>query len=268
MQEYVKTDQQIHWLSQVIAKVNRSFSEEKTDDSHTNLFYDPLGDKLTGRWICVNDKIIMLSLNLETWRMEWLNENLEVLNFFDVLGLSIEEIEIKTGEYLEFLGADTSVLNKPLHFEISNYGLSILYEKDLNQTGLEQWKFYRNLANQACTYFLGYIQKESEIRIWPHHFDTGIFAPVNKKLEIGFGLAVKDNMAKSPYFYMAGYKENFPVSFSSKPALRYGKFIMEKHWKGAIITLDNLPSDSQKNAEEILRTFIIESSGFYLNSKS
>ncbi len=51
MQAYIKTDRQLHWLSQVIAKINRTYVPKKNDDSHTNLYFDNLGKRITGRWI-------------------------------------------------------------------------------------------------------------------------------------------------------------------------------------------------------------------------
>jgi len=46
MQEYIKVDQYLHQLVQVIAKANRTFVQEKEDDSHTNLYFDSLGEKI------------------------------------------------------------------------------------------------------------------------------------------------------------------------------------------------------------------------------
>lgn len=40
MENYIKTDQHLHCLCQVITKANRSFVPKKTHDSHTNLYFD------------------------------------------------------------------------------------------------------------------------------------------------------------------------------------------------------------------------------------
>ena len=48
----------------------------------------------------------------------------------------------------------------------------------------------------------------SEVRIWPHHFDTGIYLEVNSKLGIGFGWAMADKMIDQPYFYFTPYGLN------------------------------------------------------------
>lgn len=38
LSSYNAADRQLHWLSQVIARINRMFVSPKEDDSHTNLF--------------------------------------------------------------------------------------------------------------------------------------------------------------------------------------------------------------------------------------
>ena len=48
MQEYINTDRQLHWLSQVITKVNRSFVPAEKDDSHTNLYFDVIQKGIYG----------------------------------------------------------------------------------------------------------------------------------------------------------------------------------------------------------------------------
>ncbi|MGC9345075.1 MAG: hypothetical protein ACP5E3_20390, partial [Bacteroidales bacterium] len=223
-----------------------------------------LNHKLTGRWILVNKHRIMLSLNLKNWRMEWLNDRLEVVNYFDATGLSHENHLYMAGEYLKFLGMDIDGLKKPLHFQIPDYGINIIDDQDISSIGVEQWKFFRDLANRNCFDLLGLLQKESEIRIWPHHFDTGIYVQLDNNLGIGFGLAIKDSLAGLPYFYLTAYNGDAQVSFSSVPELTHGKFIMEGSWKGAILTLDQIPIESTQKTDEILRSFLIEGMGYYL----
>ncbi|MFT5886141.1 MAG: hypothetical protein ACI9IP_002605 [Arcticibacterium sp.] len=42
MTGYTQTDQQLHWLSQIIAKANRTYVPAEEDDSHTNLYFNAL----------------------------------------------------------------------------------------------------------------------------------------------------------------------------------------------------------------------------------
>jgi hypothetical protein len=74
-----------------------------------------------------------------------------------------------------------------------------------NELELENWIRIRAQANQACFQFLGHVQKQAEVRIWPHHFDTGVYLEFNAQVGIGFGLAIADSMIDKPYYYLVGY---------------------------------------------------------------
>ena len=50
MEGYTYADQKLHFLTQVIAKANRSYVPTKPDDSHTNLYFDTLDNRIVGRW--------------------------------------------------------------------------------------------------------------------------------------------------------------------------------------------------------------------------
>ncbi|MCF7902103.1 MAG: hypothetical protein K9M19_01625, partial [Candidatus Marinimicrobia bacterium] len=68
MQDYTRTDEQIHYISQLIAKVNRSFLEPQDDDSHTNLFFDPLSRRVYGRWVTTPAGPLIFALELDNFQ--------------------------------------------------------------------------------------------------------------------------------------------------------------------------------------------------------
>jgi len=96
-------------------------------------------------------------------------------------------LELETGEYPKSLGLNTDKIASPLHFKIPDYKISAIRQGDLTQKGIKEWSKIRQLANNACLAITGYLQAEGEIRIWPHHFDTAIYAQVMPDLGIGFG---------------------------------------------------------------------------------
>lgn len=264
MQEYKIIDKQIHWLSQVIAKVNKAFVPEKADDSHTNLYYDSVGDKLAGRWIKSPVGEILLSLNLKTMQFEWIDKNLNTLHAVTIFNKSLLELEWDMAGYLANLGMDTEAIIKPLHFKIPDYGIKNISEKDISGKGLADWKFYRQLANDACFAILGYLQSQSEVRIWPHHFDTGIYAQVTDDLGIGFGLAMKDEMAGNAYFYLTGYRNSGSINYVDLPELSQGNWETGV-WKGAILRLDVIAETSTEQDTKIVKNFIKGAVNWFLN---
>ena len=264
MQAYIKTDRQLHWLSQVIAKTNRTYVPEKSDDSHTNLYFDHLGKRITGRWMDGPDGKIMLNLDLKSMGIKWINRSLTTLHEVAVFNSDMGELEQKAGTYLQSLGMNTEGLSKPLHFEIPDYQIEKIDEGDISSDGLKSWIWYRELANRACPHMLGYLQMESEIRIWPHHFDTGIYLQVSENLGLGFGLAMEDSVVGSPYFYIAGYGGEPSISYKNVAPLRYGRWETGAQWNGAVLPLDELPDGSADEAGKTIGTFIKETAGWFL----
>lgn len=264
MQEYNNTDRQLHWLSQIITKVNKAFVPEKADDSHTNLYYDSIGDKLSGRWIESPQGEILLSLNLESMQSEWIDKALKPQDVFTIFDKSIQQLEEDAASYLAKLGMETAAIFKSLHFEIPDYGINSISEKHISKEGLTAWKLHRQMANDTCFAILGYLQSQSEIRIWPHHFDTGIYAQLTNDLGIGFGLAMKDDMAGNAYFYLSAYKSSGSITYVDLPKLSRGRWETGE-WKGAILDLQEIPIGSTKQAVRIVTEFAKETTNWFLN---
>ena len=259
MKEYSKTDRQLHWLSQVIAKVNRAFVPEKKDDSHTNLYFDPLSGRLMGRWIESEKGKFIHTLNLDSLHFEWLDHQFRVHNSRPIWDKTLEQLEDDTADFVAGIGLDRTAISRELHFQIPDYHISLLNASAISEVGLANWKHLRDLANMACQYMLGFLQAKAEIRIWPHHFDTGFYAPLAKNVGIGFGLAMEDAVAGEPYFYMAGYSNGEPIEYGHLPELKQGRWEVSEKWKGALLPVTEIDisiPDVQKNtlSEFILRT--------------
>lgn len=265
MQEYSNTDKQIHWLSQVIAKVNKALVTEKEDDSHTNLYFDAVGKRLIGRWIDTPKEKILLTLDIVHHRFEWLDSRLQNQSVVGIENKELKVLEQEVREYPKSLGLNTDKIAAPLHFEIPDYKIRTIQEGELTEKSLNSWCKIRELANFACLAVTGYLQAESEIRIWPHHFDTGIYCQVTKSLGLGFGLAIEDTLVGEPYFYLAGYSSGNSIQYKDLPDLIAGKWLIGEHWNGAVLTLSeiyDLPSDI---ALEKINKYIKKSADWFLN---
>ncbi len=267
MQEYNKTDQQLHWLSQVLAKTGRAFVPEKEDDSHTNLYFDPVAGRLCGRWIVQEKQKSMLTLNLASMQFEWLDRYFEVKHSTSVVDKSLEEIEKEVAIFPSSLGMPSEKMFEALHFEIPRYGFNSIAQKDLSDEGLRQWKFFRYLANLASLDFMGFVQAESEIRIWPHHFDTGVYTQLTPGFGLGFGLAMEDSIAGQPYFYLAGYASDQQIQYTNLPALKTGKWITGENWNGAILPLGDLDTRKLEANLSVIEGFIRSAGNWYLSQK-
>lgn len=267
MKEYNNTDRQLHWLSQVIARVNRTFVPLQTDDSHTNLYYDGLRSGIVGRWIDSPIGKIILYLDFDSMNFKWMDHKLNILDEVSAFDKGLPELVIEVSKELGNLGMKTEGLDVPMHFEIPDYGIVSLSDGDITTGGLERWMFYREIVNHACFEILAYLQSTGEIRIWPHHFDTGIYAQLSKQFELGFGLAMEDSMIGEPYFYMAAYSSGSVINNMHPAELSEGRWESGGQWKGAVLPFSNIPYSSYYKALHVIRKFIKEGTSWYLQNQ-
>ncbi len=244
MQEYINIDQRVHQLSLVLAKANRTFVPAKPDDSHTNVYFDSVSHRIYGRWISIDSKEIILALNLKSFTYEWVDRSLKTIQSHEIENKTISEIEESIASGLSDLGLDSTGFSTPLHFETPKYSFADSAFEKWDEQSIQNWEFVRELANGASFELLGLLQTPSEIRIWPHHFDTGIYVQQNKNLGLGFGLAMSDSLLNEPYFYLSGYGLNgTEIDYSSTNTLAHGKWIVTKNWKGAVLPLSELNNE-------------------------
>lgn len=254
MQDYYSADQQLHWLSQILAKINRTFLEKESDDSHTNLYYDTISNRLFGRWFENAKGRYLMSLNLGDLSFELLDQHFNSLWLVSSNGKSILEVESQLDSGLSDLGFSNSGWKDSIHYEIPDYGLNKSPIEHLSESQIALWSNFRSLANYACADLLGNRQAESEIRIWPHHFDTGIYFDLSPRLGIGFGLAMKDQMAEDAYFYLTGYSDAVDfdyANFKSEDSWDWKSV----EWKGALLRLGDLKDLDQKAALKKINAF-------------
>ncbi len=264
MQEYTNTDQQLHLLSQLVAKANRTFVPKKEDDSHTNLCFDNLGNRISGRWIETKDSQLLFTLNIDTQTIVVVNEASKLMAGVSTISKHMEEVEQEIEKVLPDLGLAPDGFSEPLHYEIPSYDFAKKPIVKIDSNGLSQWKHVRQLANQACYELMGYVQMWDDVRIWPHHFDTGIYIIPTKKLGIGFGLAMEDSMAGSPYFYLAGYPLQGEIIYKNLPHSDKWEWKIGENWKGAILKLDTLQKQNETEQLKCVGKFIVENTKWFL----
>ncbi|MFK7968714.1 MAG: hypothetical protein AB8F95_00010 [Bacteroidia bacterium] len=237
-------------------------SEE--DDSHTNLYFDALGNRITGRWIETDHGRLIFILNLANLHIEIQNDFQQAVASFPMIGKTMNTIEQSISSQLSALGLTESGFSDKLHFEIPVYSFESAPVSSLDPDSMEEWKYFRKLANDACSLVLGHVQKHEEIRIWPHHFDTGIYTMVKENLGLGFGLAMKDDNATAPYFYMAGYPKEGKIVFENVPQGDTWSWKIGEHWQGAVLSLDQFVNKPALEQQAILNNYIKQTLTWYV----
>ncbi|WP_025667160.1 hypothetical protein [Aquimarina megaterium] len=227
---------QMHLAAQYLAAAGISFLENKSDDSHTNLGFSTDRGSLYTRPL--NSSGDLLSLNYHLFTLEWTSHN--TIKTLQLNGTSHAEVL----QWIRRMAKDSD-LDSPytyaLHYELP-YTItdSYIYTlKDINR--LSQLIAYRKLSKFAIQEFLQNNQLSSEIRIWPHHFDTGAFASLEDEsgLAIGLGLAIPDTMCNDYYFYISGYQGHDGLNTSDFKPLTTGKWYSEG-FKGAVLPISGV----------------------------
>ncbi|HKK60686.1 MAG TPA: hypothetical protein VJ937_14490 [Salinivirga sp.] len=267
MELYNKTDQKIHLLSQPIAKANRTFVQAKKDDSHTNLYFDPLSNRILGRWIDTGKGKVILALNLTKQTYEWLNDKLIPIAAVAYSTKTMDEIETEIAESLMILGISPDGYKDPMHYKIPEYDFINEAFELINAENISQWTHFRKLANETCQLVLGHLQIEKEIRIWPHHFDTGIYIEPNDDLGIGFGLAMEDDMVEAPYFYLSGYSKTGKINYLNLPDISPARWELTENWEGAVLPINTLEDTPYKSFQKTLIDYLNKSLEWYLQMR-
>lgn len=253
MNSYNQVDQQFHILSQVIAKANRTYVPKKKDDSHTNLALNEENGLLEGRWIDAPKGKVVLALRISDMCFVWLDENREVFQTVSSAKKEIDEIEQTLKQGIERSGLDTQGFTDPMHYEIPEYSATGKPVQLLMGHAINEWKFWRGLANHVSRKILRTLNEDEEIRIWPHHFDTGIYVKRTEKMGLGFGLAMKDEMTGAPYFYLSGYGNKKDIEYTGLPELEASEWKITKNFEGAVLRLSELSREI--TADQVLDHF-------------
>lgn len=222
---------QVHLAAQYLAAAGISFLEKEQDDSHTNLAFDVEEGSLYSRPL--NEQEDQLVFDYERFSLEWKS------------GIKAASFSLDGAQHSVIVAwirnmASQSGINKiyryEFHYDLS-YSIDEEYTFKLNDAkALKEMKALRALAHLSIEEFLKRQGLEAEIRIWPHHFDTGAYFVWDeaRKLAIGLGLAIPDALCDEFYFYISGYSNNTGIDPKNFDPLNIGEWISDG-FKGAIL---------------------------------
>ncbi len=230
----------MHLAAQYLAAAGISFVEKKDDDSHTNLGFSVGTGRMETHPLSSNGDV--LSLDYKNFTLNWGSQNNNTS--FRLDGATHE----KTLEWLKEVSE--TFLKKTYSYEF-HYDLPYEIDDDfmfklLDSGKLNELVHLRILTQLTLEKVLKDNDLTSDIRVWPHHFDSGAYASLDKDIAIGFGLAVPDTMCAEHYFYISGYKGHDALNTDGLSALSTGEW-KNDGFKGAI-----LPAAEVKELEALL----------------
>ncbi|WP_289045456.1 hypothetical protein [uncultured Olleya sp.] len=227
-------EKQMHLAAQYLAAAGISFLEKKSDDSHTNLGFNTKNGCLYTHALSDNGEV--LCLDYENFTLQWKSNK----------GITTFELDgARHTDVLSWLEDYSKVnLNKTYQYKF-HYDLPYSIDHSFtfalsNADRLAELKNLRVLAQSVLENINKQYNLDTSIRIWPHHFDTGIYSPLpDSDITIGLGLAIPDQISDKHYLYISGYKNGNTIATSKLPKLASGEWKSDG-FTGAILNADNL----------------------------
>lgn len=238
-------DQTLHSLSQLIALTAMQWLPSRPDDSQTNLVWNSDRRRLEGRPFTHNGHQIRLVIDTATFTLQFVDEREHVSAAFSPENRTPADATAWWISQMQAWGV-VGINNVNYQLDHEPIAWQTVYERPVE---LQTWAHWRTTANTTLKALNEWSGQESEIRIWPHHFDTGVYyaqtdADGHEKAAIWAGYAIADAVCSEPYFYISGYKSGQPIDFTAAPALFLGEWRDTPNWKGALLPI----SDARREA--------------------
>ncbi|NER12561.1 hypothetical protein GWK08_03845 [Leptobacterium flavescens] len=252
-----KTQNKFHHLSQFLAAFSNSYLPKADDDSQSNLGWSVSKSAVISREIeGVHLELSYKDLHLRVIKGEQAEET-------DILGLGREQLDSWIREKISGFGLDASRFNYELGFTIDTDFDSFISLDNEEEKSIEELSLYRNLSQLALEDTAAKSTAATDIRIWPHHFDTGMLIDLSEERDFGTGLglgyAIADSVNDTPYYYVYGWGKNSAnINYGELPGLSSGTW-KNGDWKGAL-----LPASECSNPEK-LKDFYGEASAILTN---
>jgi hypothetical protein len=227
----------LHLAAQYLAMAGKSFIASKPDDSHTNLAWNSEEKQLESR--SLNEGGLKLALNYQEYSLDFIHPKSGVEASYPLVGARHLDIINWISREVKFAGI-AKEYNFDLHYKLPYLGAfdaDFLYPEP-NPGEITKLIQFRWLADKAIQVVSNQFHSLTQPRIWPHHFDTGAigYFDINKKVSVGLGLAMPDDMVADWYFYVSGYHGTDAIKTDEFKPLKNGVWRSEAKWNGATLT--------------------------------
>ena len=240
----------MHLAAQYLAVAGICFVDKKPDDSHTNMGFNSNTNCLESR--ILSPKGDQLLLSYQNFSLIWKSEN--GTSTFMLDGKSHKEAL----KWLEDIAE--KALNKKyeysIHYDIPYEIVDDFSFEITSKASLEALIRLRTLTQSSLEKVIESHGLEAEIRVWPHHFDTGIYTALpGTSISIGLGLAIPDTVCEDYYLYASGYNSDGQIDASNFEKLTKG-YWGATGFKGAVLPATEIEeSDGLKFFNQTIERF-------------
>jgi hypothetical protein len=257
----------LHQATQLVAMAGKYFIPETTDDSHTASRWIP-GKNLQVRGLIPGAKQpFHVGLKYDDFSLQLLTPDMETIAFLPLNGQTFVAAFQWLWNQLKAQGLAAEKLLPKMHFDIPDHPIKHGEPfRTKNPKNMLELARHRTNGHLLHLYFRERLQRDDALFIWPHHFDEGLYLPLEYQgkepvSSVSFGLAMPDIYYPEPYFYVTEWqKKGFPDMSAITP-LSHGHW-HKKDWNGQVLKTQMLvkagitASEQAGTALEFLQTAI------------
>lgn len=245
-----RADQIMHSLAQLLALTAMQWLPTQPDDSQANLLWNSVQDRLESRAFTVGDHTIRLVIAIDSFTLYFVDEQEQVHAAFSVENRTPADALNWWTSQMQAWGLTD--LN-PLSYVLGTEPVQTTYERP---DVLPTWSHWRTVANRVLTTLTHETCQKSEVRVWPHHFDTGVYYAVTDAAGVEIsaiwaGYSIADALSNEPYFYLSGYVQGRSIDFSTALPLPIGAWRITENWQGALLPISAIGQTS--NVDKFLQ---------------
>ena len=254
-----KATELIHLAVQYPAMIGKHYVSPRSDDSHTNLDWDPnTGQFYT--WPLPDNKGYVM-LRTRDLRLSFGHSPDQIHSSLCLAGRDPGEITAWIKVQLSALSFDGSDFELDFHYDLPTYAATpTMVLTDGHRPVFELFGSMRSWGRSELLNFIEAFRNAHPLRTWPHHFDLGSYIPIeygqNGEVikSISVGLAIHDNFIDQPYYYLTFWSKE-KLSDVKVPTLTYGAWYLDEFHGAALPIYDLWQKDSK---DDILHTFLQE----------
>ena len=241
---------QMHLAAQYLAAAGISFLDKKEDDSHTNLGFNTDSGCLETHLLSKNNDQLLLCY--QDFTLLWKSDS-------GISSFHLDGATHKKALHWITKTAETALNKKyvyELHYELP-YTINDSYTYELNDvSALKQLMHLRILTQLSLEKIVQDNHFDASIRIWPHHFDTGIYSKLPKTDNaVGLGLAIPDAVCNAHYLYASGYNTEGQIATSELKELTKGYWSNEGYIGGVLLAKEVSETEAVHFFNEAIEQF-------------
>lgn len=228
-----ETNSQLHQAAQFISMLGKHYVSQEPDDSNTNMRWLVKEKVLAGAWVLGGDQDFCLALDPVEFSLCFFGRDMQTLECLKLNGKNRTEVIKWLKDFLLKIGLDSGAYKHDLHYEIALHDIDLGRPFQMQSLELhEEHSRWRHNSHVLLSTLAAHFKHAHPIRTWPHHFDTGLYMPIELEQDkvrtsVSLGWSINDEYQSEPYFYATHWVAKNKIDYDNLPALELGEWCAE-----------------------------------------